>query len=138
MKDWYSPRDIYFEDRDQIIWLLEILPTLREGRWPPQPSSYLPANVSTQRSSKAHFETPIQIESELTRRLEAACQDGAIVLMMYCFKETPESLSKYFRCSYEEVNRRAESVLNFIMGFNFYHGKQYRRRDNHKEGTNGL
>ena len=58
---WWAPKDIVF-NQEQVEWLLEWLPLLREGKWPAEPTGYInTARVQRSRSCHASFETPCQI-----------------------------------------------------------------------------
>jgi hypothetical protein len=76
---YYKPSDIHFS-REQMFWLISVLPCLEEGSWPLNPciTGYTEAEntgrVNT--SSRAPFETAIQIYTEVTYRLALTGKDG--------------------------------------------------------------
>lgn len=113
---WWAPREIYFT-REQVIWLFEHLPAIREGNWPPRPTSYTEPNVQKSPSSHAPFETPVQIAAELLVRLENAGQDGAMCKMEYVYGEPAESIAKHWHLPGWVIQRRISRALNYCCGW---------------------
>lgn len=122
---WWPPREIYFT-REQVIWLFEHLPTIREGNWPPRPTSYIEPNVQKSPSRHAPFETPVQIAAEMLIRLENAGQDGAMCKMEFVYGESPESIARHWHIHPDVVEWRVERALNYCCGWK--RKKFYERR----------
>ena len=140
---WYPPGDISFH-RDQVIFLIEHLPILHEGLWPPEPDEYLfyrkgklfkktkttyiaqPSRPAIK--PHAYFETPCQFAAEIERRLESCGADGLIVKAIHCWKETAETMANHFNTDEITVTYRVNAVLWHISRWSFRTGR-YRRRD---------
>ena len=113
-KDWYSPREIRFTRR-QCLWLIRNLPSLREGYWPPEASTYtdLPGSKKTGKH-KAYFETPIDYAVEISSRMEKCGIDGLILLAIECWGESEASLAKYLRMPEWLVRKRYKRALAYV------------------------
>jgi len=122
---WWAPREIYFT-REQVVWLFEHLPSIREGNWPPRPTSYTEPNVQKSPSSHAPFETPVQIAAELLVRLENAGQDGAMCKMEYVYGEDEETIARHWHIDTYTVVRRIDRALNYCCGWR--RKKKYRQK----------
>ena len=105
--------------RGDIIWILEHLETLREGVWPPSDSGYIDPKVKIQARAKAFFVEPIDMVSEVLRRLELTGLDGLMVLCHHAHNHSEESLSRFFRIPVGGVKIRMEMCLDRIAGWNF-------------------
>lgn len=127
---WFAPKDILFT-RDQIIWLFEHLPSIREGNWPPQPSSYTEPKVQKSRSRHAPFETPVAIAAELLIRLENAGQDGVMCKLEFIYGESRGSIARHWHISEYDVGRRINRALNYCCGVK-------RKREYRQRGQNGV
>jgi len=68
---WVSVNHFGFR-RDEVRWLLDYLPMVREGRWPAYPvsSGYEDPGIQHTRGFHATFEKPCQVAAELGRRLK--------------------------------------------------------------------
>lgn len=125
---WWPPRAIIFT-REQVIWLFEHLPSIREGRWPPQPSSYdVETRVQRSRSRHAPFETPVAVAAELLIRLENAGQDGAMCKMEFVYGESRASIARHWHTTEERVGRRIERALDYCCGLRRRKVYEQRRR----------
>lgn len=113
---WFSPRDIVF-NREQVLWLFEHLSIIREGGWPPRPTSYVEPNVQKSPSRHAPFETPVAIAAELLVRLENAGQDGAMCKMEFVYGEPVESIARHWHISEYIAGRRINRALNYCCGW---------------------
>ena len=80
---WYSYADISF-CRHQMLWLIENLPLLRSGVYPPnpEPTGYwnTGSSLPTHASSHAKFETPVQLAAEVDSRLDRTGKDGQLLI----------------------------------------------------------
>ena len=116
-KDFYAPREIRFT-RNQVLWLIKSLPTLRSGYWPTEASSYidLPLRKKTSKSG-AYFTTPVEYASEIESRLERAGLNGLTLLAIECWDMTVASLVAYFGVSEWVIQRRRRQALAFVAGW---------------------
>ena len=105
---WYEPREIIFS-REQMLFLIEFLPLLIEGIWPPNPqgSGYTEVpNVQRSRSRHAYFETPCQIAAEVEWRLNRTGIEGKLLV-----SEIRQGLML------EELQPESRNALNYISGW---------------------
>jgi len=127
-KPWFEPGEIRLFCFTQVIWLIEHLELLQSGRWPHDldAGSYIDPGVRVQPKGKAPFITPADFYLEIERRLTACGLDGYLVKAIYCWKETEETMAKYYRIPVQDVGFRVGLVLNYIRGPKF-RGGRYRR-----------
>lgn len=131
MKPYYQPREIIFV-RDQVEFLLPYLVLLKEGRYPPEPSSYTDTGKRN-RNFKAPFTTPCEIAAELKARMEVCGQDGYLALEHYYDGVPIESengvkgISDKRMIDIRLVERRIRKVVSYISS-----GTYRRWMDNHK------
>ncbi len=127
MRDWYSPRDIDFTTRDQLEWVMAHLQELKDGVWPKQETGYaIEPEVKSSRSSKAAFETPVQISAELERRAESVGPDALMAVLNRGYGFTIGSLAKYFNLEENVAAWRCNMAIRYMIGRNFKVSK-YRR-----------
>ena len=109
---YYSPSEITF-DYKTCLWLLDNLMTLRSGSWP---SEHLDdASVPNQQmNQKAPFATPIEYAAELTARLEKCGEDGLKLLAIEGYKESTESVAKYFGKPEWSTLKGAKTAMRYI------------------------
>ena len=120
MRDWYSPRDIDFSTRDQLEWVMAHLQQLKDGVWPKQETGYaIEPEVKSSRSSKAAFETPVQISAELERRAESVGPDALMAVLNRGYGFTIGSLAKFFNLEEHVVTYRCHCAIRFMIGRNF-------------------
>jgi len=110
-REWYSPGEIRFKVRE-TIWLLQNLPLLEEGHWPPEATNYI--DIGGGRSNKAPFITAAEYFVEITSRLERCGIDGLTLLAMECWGMSAESLAKYFKIPEWSVNKRRKTALSYV------------------------
>jgi hypothetical protein len=115
---YYSPRDIRFK-QDEMKWLIENLPSLREGKWPPRPEGAPNPNEMRAKRVYAHapYESPCQIAAEVEIRLEAVGMDGILVKAFYCWGEPVDILAKYFNTDKDNISKRISRALRYISGW---------------------
>ena len=113
---WYSPREIIFTP-EQVCWLLDHVRTLKSGYYPREPISTIsePPGGHNRRAS-AYFETPAQIYSELTERLERCGQDGLILLAREGLEMDEYEIGKYFNQPEHKIRNRANTALRYVSG----------------------
>ena len=90
------------------MFLIEFLPLLIEGIWPPNPqgSGYTETlNVQRSRSRHAYFETPCQIAGEVEWRLKRTGIEGKLLV-----SEIRQGLML------EELQPESRNALNYISG----------------------
>ena len=116
-KDFYAPREIRFT-RNQVLWLIKNLSTLRSGYWPTEASSYidLPLRKKTSRRG-AYFTTPVEYAAEIETRLEKCGLSGLILEALEGWDKTVASLSVTFRVSEWVIQRRRRQALAFVAGW---------------------
>ena len=116
-KVFYAPRDIKFT-RPQVLWLIRNLPTLREGYWPKEESSYVDIPMGKKAGkSGAYFTKPIEYAAEIESRLERAGIDGLILEAIECWDKSVASLASYLRVAEWVIIRRRRRALNYIVGW---------------------
>jgi len=111
--DFYLPREINFS-REQMIWLIEWLPTLETGNWPgnPQDTGYTDtAGVQRSHSHHAPFETAAQIYAEVTARLRRTRRSGETLVW-----EVQHGLADY-----NLLCPAAKDAINYISGWRRRH-----------------
>lgn len=79
-KDWYAPREIVF-DYNQILWIIQNFEFFYDGKWPPEPTSYVDAPF-TEKSEvgRAPFEDAACVRGELSWRLDQCGADGDLLV----------------------------------------------------------
>lgn len=80
--EWVSPGAVTFT-REQVLWLLPLLPDLIKGEYPPEPidSGYIDVPIGKRGlKCRAAFENPCLIAAELEMRLEKTGVDGKLLL----------------------------------------------------------
>lgn len=112
-KDWFSPGEVHFTQRT-ALWLIQNLGTLRDGHWPPEASNYIDIIGKGTLSHKAPFVAPVEYATEIIERLERCGIDGLILLAVECWRESEESLAKYFSMPGWSINKRARRALAYV------------------------
>lgn len=118
--EWYAPYEIVFS-RPQMVFLIEFLDILRQGEWPPGPSSSYTDFPSKRTKPGAYFEKPADIYIEVSRRLETTGKDGITLL-----EEVQNGLNDYTLLS-----SVAKQALNYISLWDF------RKRDSYSQWCAG-
>ena len=112
--DWFSPGAVKFTRR-QVLWLVQNLGSLREGRWPPEASSYIDIPTGKRNvSRRAPFSTPIEYAAEITDRAEKCGEDGLILIAIECWGETLQSMSRYLKRPEWSINKRRKRALAYV------------------------
>lgn len=113
---WWEPRQIVF-NREQVLWLLAWLLSIREGNWPPDPryTGYTDtAGVTKTRSYRAPFEAAALVAAELDARIRACGQDGEMLLAYHCYGMEATRIAKLVKMDEERVMRRIKRALRYI------------------------
>jgi len=106
---WWEPYEIHYS-REQVDWLLEYLPLLIDGNYPPAPSDYAELNG---RSFKCSFWVAARIATELTIRIKACGLDGYLAIEHYA---EGKSLKKI--CQSRSLDEgKMETVLNRVKSY---------------------
>jgi len=116
-KEHYNPAEIHFT-KDSVLWVLQNLPLLRSGNWPPDASNYIDIPLGKLTGHKAPFEIPIQCACEIELRLERCGVDGLILEAIECWGKTEESLCSYFNFPLWSVRKRWKGALAYISSGN--------------------
>ncbi len=124
-KDWYSPASIERHySKTMVKWLVPLLPILRLGDFPPNPTEtgYVdPATKQRHVSAKAKFQKAADIAAEVDVRLQRAGLDG--LLMEFYYSADVEDL--LFRAEHiaqclampvSDVTKRIRNALFFVSG----------------------
>lgn len=114
--EWYAPNQIKYT-KDQMLWLLNHLPDLRLGYWPPNPqgSGYVDMPINKKAvKAKAHFITAVEVAAEIDDRLEQCGLDGLLVEANYTWDKSIDSLVKASSLDFYEVVRRISRALKYI------------------------
>jgi hypothetical protein len=139
-QDWYPAHAIKYT-RQQVIWLLSLLPSLRDGSYLPNPkeSGYTKAPIGkSQINSKATFITPAEIYSELTNRIETAGEDGLWLEMAYsCGIENrfviEQHIASATNSDINEIDKRVQRALTYISG-KYIKERNYQDWKYHRKG----
>lgn len=114
MELWFEPRQIVF-NREQVLWLLAWLLSIREGSWPPDPryTGYT-GDVTKSHSHRAPFEASCQVAAELDARIKACGQDGEMLHVYYCHGLELTRIAKLVKMDEERVMKRIRRALRYI------------------------
>lgn len=131
---WFSPGEITFR-REHMLFLINHLPELRDGFYPPNPkeTGYVDPKVMTSQMFKgAYFETPAGLAAEVDARLSKCGIDGLMVEARYCWEKSEESLAKCLGLPTPTVFQRIANALRFISGWERKQ-RSYREFTRHKK-----
>ncbi len=110
--EWYSFSSFIFH-REQIVWAIEHLPELQEGKWPREvlETGYTESPINASRRSKeAPFVKPCIIAAEIEVRLQTTSTDGKLLIAEI------QSGKKIDDLEYE-----SRQALNYISGWRRKH-----------------
>ena len=125
-KDWRNPHSIRFT-RQEIKWLIPILPMLRDGEYPPNPrdadSGYIKGGGRPLFRSDAKFETPAGLAAELDFRIQRAGLNGLLVELLYSSEPDDEvfviqHIAEALGEDTWAVDKRIDKALSYIAGDN--------------------
>lgn len=105
-KPFYSPGEIRFQ-REEMIWLIEHLAELEEGKWPLDPSGAVAPEGRTGLKAEGHFVRPVQFAAEVNYRLSTTGEAGEALV-----DEIKAGI-----LDYESLSRPAQRVLNYVSGW---------------------
>jgi hypothetical protein len=118
-REYYKFNELNFSSR-QMLWLIKHLPTLKEGRYPPDPvggSSYVDLQGKKAVRHRATFENPVLIAAEVEARLAMCGLDGLILKAVTLWEEGIEYLSRCLGISEDIIIKRKSKALGFISGW---------------------
>jgi len=117
---WYSYAAIRFT-RQQVIFVLENIYTIREGIWPPNPkgSGYVDTTVVNrpQYTKGAGFEKPCEVGAEVWVRLQSCGFDGKLLESVHTWGYSHEALGKSYGLDEADVVVRVETALRYCSGW---------------------
>ena len=143
--EWYSYRDIRFQ-KAQIRWLLQNLPKLKEGEWPPCPwgGSSIDPDIKHTGSGRQSFQNPCEVWAEVKMRLDflfkqngIAAKDCNLMIAYYVDGVEDYRLANLSNLSLDYMERRISRALSYISGFRFWTNKtreSYQVFISHKKG----
>ncbi len=112
-KDFYSPSEIHWT-RQQCLWLIRNLVSLREGYYPSDASGYADIPSKKTGSHKAPFITPIEYAAEIETRLEKCGLDGLILEAVECWGKSEASMASYLRMPEWSIRKRGKNALGYV------------------------
>lgn len=115
---WYPPAIIRFCP-NQVMWLLDHLAVLRDGRWPtdPQDTGYTDAPGPRPYKRGAYFETPVGIAAELLVRLGKCNRDGVIIRKWKVEGENEAELMELTRLNMYQIEEKLGRVVRYCSGW---------------------
>lgn len=136
---YWSPNEIQFT-REQVKWLISLLPLLRNGVYPRSPTETGYTNAPSKRQIKAQapFITASEIAGELDWRLCQCREYGLFLEMVYSTEDTMwnlQHISSALKVDINVVERNVHMALRFVCGKN-RKGRSYSQFRNHKGGKN--
>jgi len=121
---YFPPQEIVFS-QEQIIWLLSVLPMLRSGAYPPEPSQSGYTDAPTgkkQIKPRAPFVIAAETAAELDSRLTQAGLDGLLLELVYGGDNQDrlfmiQHIAIALGTDIKDIDRRLEKVLKYISGW---------------------
>ena len=132
---YWNISEIVFS-RDQVKWLIPILPALRLGQYPQKitDTGYFDPQISGKGGTpKTAFARAVEVAGEIDARIEACGTDGLILEFLYS-GDTQDMVSMMrhigncLDCPLENIQHRIRRALSFIKGF--------RRKRNYQDFVN--
>ena len=102
--------------RRHVVWILQNLPTLEEGRLPVTHSGYTDISRAKKGGGWAYFEGPAGLAAVITERLEKCGNDGVCVYLCYCFGRNWETVARMMGLDYYDMKKRMNNVIDYISG----------------------
>ena len=117
---WYSYAAIRFT-RQQVIFVLENIYTIREGIWPPNPkgSGYVdaPMGKNSQYKRGAGFEKPVEVGAEVWVRLQLCGFDGKLLESVHTWGYSCKALANAYKRDEADVVASVETALRYCSGW---------------------
>ncbi len=117
--DWFSYGEIRYT-LDQVLFLLAHKELLESGHWPPQhnDSGYIGSSKGRAYKAEGYFVKPVIIIAELNVRLEAAGDDGELVVERYTGGYDEMDIAEWRGLDYWEVVKKIDTALSYCQGGN--------------------
>jgi hypothetical protein len=113
MREYIRQQDIRF-DRYDILWLLEILPELRGGKYPLSGAGPMEGPAGRGRGPHAPFESVEMLAAEVDDRLKACGRDGVLLEACYTLEIPLEKAALLLGEPTEKTSKRLDSALKYI------------------------
>ena len=112
---WFEPGEIRYR-YDHVVWVLEHINTLRDGRYPPNPqqTGYQNAGWRSSINTRAAFITPAEIAAEVDRRLLRCGLDWYLVNDYYGNGLKIEDIAELHHLDYEDVWNRIQRAIAYV------------------------
>ncbi len=122
---WYSPQAVTRYTREQVKWLIPLLPSIRVGIFPhdPKETGYISSGGKPEYKPGAAFEKIVGIVADLDMRIEKAGADGLMMEFLYAFEPADESfiiehIAQCLNMGTREVAQRIRNALYYVSGAN--------------------
>ena len=116
-EDWYAPNVVWQFRHEHICWLLEHLPLLKAGYYPPDPASAISPG-GRQFHAGASFETARGIYVELIERLERCGLDGLLLVVKEGLGLDDYELGDFLKQPGGKIRKRTNTAMRYISGRN--------------------
>ncbi len=136
-EQWFSYSEFKFS-REQIVWALEHLQMLRQGQWPPEhrETGYV-GGKGKKRNTRATFENPASVASEIDWRLCQCNSDGLFLEMVYSQPDDKVFVMQHIAVamgvSINEVETNIHKALHYCCGSR-RRNRTYTQWKNHQKG----
>lgn len=110
--EWLALSSVRY-DREQVEYLLPLLPSMREGDYPPEPGGETDGGGNHNKHT-APYEPACQVAAELDRRLAQLGLDRYLVEDRYCAAMTLREIHAKTGLEEFEIDRRLRSALVYI------------------------
>ncbi len=140
MQDKYWPPNQIRFTREQIEWLISVLPLLRNGTYPRSPTEtgvYDTPIGKRQVKAKAPFINAAEIAAELDARLTSCGCEGLFLEMVYSQPDDKlfvlQHIAATLKVDINRVDRDIERALRYCCGYR-RKSRSYSQWKNHKGG----
>lgn len=118
MDEWFSCSEIRFTKR-QVVWILENLPYIRDGIWPPEGKTTGYTEISNKPCYRAGaaFEVIVGIAAEIDTRMALIGKLSEILELIYTLNEEPYQVAKDYMMTEEDLTYHCRKMLTFISGY---------------------
>ncbi len=141
--EYYKPNEIHFS-REQIEWLIPLLPLLRNGVYPrdPKETGFYDTPVGKRQiKAKAGFISAAEIAAELDFRLQMCNSDGLFLEMVYSQPDDKvfvmQHIASALKVDINIIDRDIERALRYISGYR-RKSRSYYQWKNHKGRRNNV
>lgn len=103
---WYPPKKIVFT-RDQMLFLIEHIEMLSDGKYPADPNShYTDVEIQHQFNQSCPFQTPVELAAEVKVRLAKTGTDGKLLVW-----------EVWGNTDFVYLQQESRDALNYISGW---------------------